>query len=712
MTLSSLAVLYSTVTKVSEDNIAKTKSNLEMLNSAMFQSLRNAMSTGDATQIKKAEEEARSISGVKKLVIAKSIPHIEMYSPGESYTQDKEILKSFDTKQEYITELDNEEGHNLRMIKPMIATQDCLMCHANQSEGDVIGVMDLVFSLEDSDESLKSIILNIIISSTVLGWITIGVIFYVVRSATKPIEGLKEGFQNLIDSSELKDDFKLEVRTKDEIGEVAILFNKYMEKVKADLKQDEIVINETNDVLQKTANGFFVYEVTSTASNPHVEAMKSNLNFMIKKVKETLDKINITLRNYSQSKYDFKIEDKGIYGDLGAVTAGIKLVGNNTSEILAMIMNTGEQLNNNTHTLSDASSGLSSSSNAQAASLEETSASLDDITSKIKNNTQNTKKMSLLASDVTNSASEGERLAISTSEAMEQISSEVNAINDAIEVIDQIAFQTNILSLNAAVEAATAGEAGKGFAVVAQEVRNLASRSAEAANEIKALVEKATSKANIGKNVSLDMINGYKKLNDNIKDTTNLIKEVSTSTQEQQNSIIQINDAIASIDQTTQQNSGVASDISTLSSNIEDMSNNLVSAASKASFLQETRDQVCDVDLIYNIADLKVALFNYKDDVYSRLANHNDNEVMKFKTLDIWLDTYIKSNPQIDQSIITKLKTINENLYVNLKQLMDASANKEANSVINEFAKNVEIESMRIFGTLNKIKESKCKGNA
>ncbi|RXI27686.1 methyl-accepting chemotaxis protein, partial [Arcobacter defluvii] len=84
-------------------------------------------------------------------------------------------------------------------------------------------------------------------------------------------------------------------------------------------------------------------------------------------------------------------------------------------------------------------------------------------------------------------------------QSMDEINNQVNLINEAITVIDQIAFQTNILSLNAAVEAATAGEAGKGFAVVAAEVRNLASRSAEAAKEIKAIVENATSKADQGK---------------------------------------------------------------------------------------------------------------------------------------------------------------------------------------------------------------------
>jgi len=202
---------------------------------------------------------------------------------------------------------------------------------------------------------------------------------------------------------------------------------------------------------------------------------------------------------------------------------------------------------------------LNVSSTAAATSLEETAAALEEITSNIRNNTQNIHKMASYSNSVTTSANDGAKLAKQTTIAMDEINIQVNAINEAISVIDQIAFQTNILSLNAAVEAATAGEAGKGFSVVAQEVRNLAARSAEAAKEIKNIVGNATSKANQGKEIANDMIKGYVELNQNITQTINLIQDIEMSSKEQLVGIEQINDAINSLDQQTQQNAAVAS---------------------------------------------------------------------------------------------------------------------------------------------------------
>jgi methyl-accepting chemotaxis protein len=167
---------------------------------------------------------------------------------------------------------------------------------------------------------------------------------------------------------------------------------------------------------------------------------------------------------------------------------------------------------------------------------------------------------------------------------MDKINTEVTAISEAITVIDQIAFQTNILSLNAAVEAATAGEAGKGFAVGAQEVRNLASRSAEAANEIKTLVANATDKANTGKKIADEMIDGYTHLNESISKTLELISEVEIASKEQQSGIVQINDAITSLDRQTQQNASIASQTNDIAIKTDTIAKVIVSEVDKKEF--------------------------------------------------------------------------------------------------------------------------------
>ena len=707
MSLSSITVIFVTTNKVTENSIVKTKENLEMLNAAMFQSLRNAMNTGDPIQIAKAEDDARQIKGVKDLTVAKSKALMELYPSDSPFTKDEQIINTFDSKEPLLIQSKDQNGHTLRMIKPMIATNDCLMCHANQSEGDVIGVMDLTFSLDESDSQINSLVTEISIISIILTIITIALILFIVKKATNPIGKLKDGFDNLLHSNDTN--ITLNVQSKDEIGEVANLFNAYMDKVRAGLKQDEKVIEEASDVLEKTGNGFFVYKVNSKASNPHVEDLKNKLNSMILSTKETLDKINETLRFYAESKYDYKIKDDGIYGNLGSLTAGIKLVGNNTSEILAMVMNTGEALNNNTHTLSNASNNLSASSNQQAASLEETAAALEQITATIQANTQATNRMSQLAQNVTTSAKNGQNLANQTAESMDDINTQVSSINVAIEVIDQIAFQTNILSLNAAVEAATAGEAGRGFAVVAQEVRNLANRSAQAAREIKNIVELASKKAQDGKEISDNMIHGYTELNENISKTLDTINEVAIASKEQERGIVQINDAINTLDQATQKNAQVADEISIMATNIANMSNSLVSAASKASFIEDARDKVCDVELVYDTAQLKVDLLNTKDFVYSKLGEYKSFEIEKNTSLKRWCETHINSGKRIDRELMNQIDNLNLEFHKNLQELVNANSNREENSSLNQKSKDVEMNTLRIFGNLNNVKREACK---
>jgi methyl-accepting chemotaxis protein len=227
---------------------------------------------------------------------------------------------------------------------------------------------------------------------------------------------------------------------------------------------------------------------------------------------------------------------------------------------------------------------LAAKANEQAASLEQTAAALEEITSITRSNAENASKMASLGQTVRKSVTTGQDLASKTASSMDEINDKVAAINEAITVIDQIAFQTNILSLNAAVEAATAGEAGKGFAVVAQEVRNLASRSAEAAKEIKNLVEDATQKANDGKVISSNMINGYDELNKHISETIHIIEDVSSASKEQMTGIEQINDAMNMLDRVTQENASEANNVKNISDEVSQMANELVADAQNKQF--------------------------------------------------------------------------------------------------------------------------------
>ncbi|MDD2507450.1 MAG: Cache 3/Cache 2 fusion domain-containing protein [Aliarcobacter skirrowii] len=349
------------------------------------------------------------------------------------------------------------------------------------------------------------------------------------------------------------------VNTKDEFGRMSKILSDNIEKTRLGIEEDRRLISETISVLGEFEHGDLCQRINIEVSNPALLQLKNVLNQMANNLENNIENVLDILEQYSKYNYLSKIPTKDLKEHLLKLANGVNTLGESITTMLIENKKNGLTLGESSNVLLENVNKLNSSSNSAAASLEETAAAIEEITSTVRSNSENITKMALLSNDVTKSVVVGEKYANQTTVAMDEINAQVNLVNEAISVIDNIAFQTNILSLNAAVEAATAGEAGKGFAVVAQEVRNLASRSAEAAREIKDIVELATKKANEGKEIANSMIEGYKELNSNISHTMNLITDIQNSSKEQLLGIEQINDVINNLDRQTQQNAQIAS---------------------------------------------------------------------------------------------------------------------------------------------------------
>ncbi|MEL5396811.1 methyl-accepting chemotaxis protein [Serratia nevei] len=236
--------------------------------------------------------------------------------------------------------------------------------------------------------------------------------------------------------------------------------------------------------------------------------------------------------------------------------------------------------------IAEGNNDLSSRTEQQAASLEQTAASMEQLTATVKQNADNARQASQLARDASATAAKGGELAGDVVTTMHDIANSSQKIGAITSVIDGIAFQTNILALNAAVEAARAGEQGRGFAVVAGEVRNLASRSAQAAKEIKVLIDESVSRVKHG---SVLVENSGATMQDIVRSVTrvtDIMGEIASASDEQSRGIEQVTQAVTQMDQVTQQNAALVEE-----------------SASAATALEEQAITLADAVAVFRLAD-------------------------------------------------------------------------------------------------------------
>ncbi|PIF04397.1 MAG: hypothetical protein CSA86_02125 [Arcobacter sp.] len=573
-------------------------------------------------------------------------------------------------------------------------------------------ISDISILKSNAYQSMISFIILTIIIMTLVVSISSIIRIRILKSLNNFRRGLNYFFAYAVREKEYMK--PMDVNGTDEFAQMTQDMNAGIKKTTFIIEQDKKVVQEIDDVMGKVSNGFFTYTVHEKGATAEVETLRQNINNMLADTKIKLDNLNAGLSQYAKGIYNYKLskeERKGLYGDFGTLATGLASLGHDISSFMALFANAIESLNNNTSVLTTTASSLSSSSNTQAVRLEETATSIEQITNNIKQNSNNVTQMSKLADDLTTTSTIGQELASKTALSMDEINKQVNHINEAIAVIDQISFQTNILSLNAAVEAATAGEAGKGFAVVAQEVRNLASRSAEAAKEIKALVENATNKAQEGKTIATNMIDGYTNLSEKINQTKDIIDNVSNASKKQESGIIQINNTVEQLDQVTQQNASSSQKLSTISLEIENLSHKLTSVIDTVVFEEKIRKEVCDPEMTNLISGYKAEHILFKGVQFKRLNEFTQFQISDHHQCNLgkWITKQEDQGKEFVQNEVwNELKMAHKNVHKKIQDYINQNAKKVSNKELAVIAEDIENETSKLFNDLNGILELHC----
>lgn len=250
-------------------------------------------------------------------------------------------------------------------------------------------------------------------------------------------------------------------------------------------------------------------------------------------------------------------------------------ISGNLREIIESLNSGAEQVNASSEQLSGASQELSESASEQAAGLEETTSSLEEMATQTKQTAENANQAELAVKETEPRVAKGVEAMERMTKAMGDIQEASEATSKILKTIDDIAFQTNLLALNAAVEAARAGEAGKGFAVVAEEVRNLAQRSAQAAQDTSELIEKSHTSSERGSKVAKEVSENLNLIKDSVSQVGTLVLEISAAGKEQATGISEINSVMTEMDKVVQQNASSSEESASAAEELSSQANEL-----------------------------------------------------------------------------------------------------------------------------------------
>ncbi len=266
--------------------------------------------------------------------------------------------------------------------------------------------------------------------------------------------------------------------------------------------------------------------------------------------------------------------------EIGVLYAALRRMQDSLTRTVAVVRQGVDEINMGSREIYAGNTDLSSRTEQQAAALQQTAASMEELASTVRQNTDNAVEADRLAKGASAVAARGGEAVTAVVSTMTEISDSSRQMADIVNVIDGIAFQTNILALNAAVEAARAGEQGKGFAVVAGEVRSLAQRSAQAAREIKELIEESLAKVEAGARQAQQAGDVMKEVVGSVEGVTTIMGEISSASHEQSEGIEQVNRAVAEMDGVTQQNASLVEEAAAAAGSLQEQASRLAEAVS------------------------------------------------------------------------------------------------------------------------------------
>ncbi len=331
-------------------------------------------------------------------------------------------------------------------------------------------------------------------------------------------------------------------------------------------------ILEIESAARDLANGQLNTNITYQ-SQDELGSLANSMRSSIEIFKIYISDIDIAMTEMSNNNFDIKESQQPFIGDFKSIEISIKKLITRMSQTISNIKNSAEQVSNSSEQISISAQEIANGATDQASSIEELSASITEVSNQVNQNAANSKMANEMSTDITNSIKISNQQMQNLINCMDTIKNKSKQISTIIKTIEDIAFQTNILSLNAMIEVARAGEAGRGFAVVANEVKKLANKSSEAVKDTTRLIEDSINAVTNGVEVTNLTANTLNKIIENIISTTSLISGISTATNEQAYVLSQVSLGIDQISSVVQLNSAISEESATASQELLSQAN-------------------------------------------------------------------------------------------------------------------------------------------